>query len=139
MKYLYETRFGKSPNMHFMREFYGDKQTSALSDNEVAYLEMRNEDLAQAGNHSSRYPEFEMFTDLEIQVMREQLKEIFGDDEPPFRFQSILPILDECMYRLDSEGRDCNNPLKSECFERLKDMDDWLYAVPTEDSHFIPI
>ncbi|CAJ0568679.1 unnamed protein product, partial [Mesorhabditis spiculigera] len=85
IKYIYETRFARIPNMHLIREFFGDKQTVALPDTQVAYLEMRNEDLDQARNHTSRFPEFELFTDSEIQTLRQSLKDIFGDDNPPFR------------------------------------------------------
>ncbi|CAJ0933457.1 unnamed protein product, partial [Mesorhabditis belari] len=74
----------------------------------------------------------------QITALRTTLKEIFGDNEPPYRAQQTQPVIDDCMERAKSEipGEDCLKPTGRICYSALKDLDDWLYAVPTEESHY---
>ncbi|CAJ0933950.1 unnamed protein product, partial [Mesorhabditis belari] len=139
-KYIMKTGKARVPWIHGMKKYFGKSNDVQISTDDILLLHLRNSynDIKKKQN---LFPEDQIFQNLNTTELSITLREIFGDEEPSFRPSLTDPILHECMKSAlsDTPGEDCLKTTGNGCFDVLKDLDDWLFAVPTEGSHYIPI
>ncbi|CAJ0947855.1 unnamed protein product, partial [Mesorhabditis belari] len=136
-KYIYKTKYAKLPGIHGMRLFYAKKYFEMLPKEQAVYLHMRNE----FTNISKPriFPDFKLFEDQALLEMSQILNEIFSDGPPSFKFPETRVKVDDCIQRalVEIRDQDCIKPTGTTCYAALKDLDEWLYAKPIEDSRFL--
>ncbi|CAJ0949785.1 unnamed protein product, partial [Mesorhabditis belari] len=142
-KYIYETASAKKPWLHEMLEFFGEKEQIRLNEDQAVYLHMRNNYNAETFRTSKQVlldANLRLFEDDELEAMRNTLDKIFPIP-PSYKTEITLPVLSECRLRSknDTKREKCLKTTGTTCYDAMKDLDDWVFAVPNEDSVFTPI
>ncbi|CAJ0925734.1 unnamed protein product, partial [Mesorhabditis belari] len=139
-KYIYLTQYAKLPWIHGMRMFYAGKRSESIPKEQAVMLHMRNSFL-NTSQGNKVFPEYQMFEDEALPELDSILGEIFGEELPDYKTPETMPIVVNCTVRSISEipGQACNKPTGRVCYEAVQGIDEWLLAVPTEDSQFIVV
>ncbi|CAJ0933706.1 unnamed protein product, partial [Mesorhabditis belari] len=133
-KYIMKTETVRVPWIHSVKKFFGQWKSLEISTDDLFLLHMRT-DFVNLTDKTNLFPGMHLFEPHQITALRTTLKEIFGDNEPPYRAQQTQPVIDDCMERAKSEipGEDCLKPTGRICYSALKDLDDCVKAFIEAD------
>ncbi|CAJ0587648.1 unnamed protein product, partial [Mesorhabditis spiculigera] len=124
--------------VHYAKEFFGKRKNHDIPAEEALYFHLR--DTFENANTTALYPDVQLFKEDEIDerlvAMANTIREIFPDGTPNYRAKKLAAPRKECQKKPIVKG--CRDSGVS-CFPTLRKMDEWIFAVPTPESFYIPV
>ncbi|CAJ0582134.1 unnamed protein product, partial [Mesorhabditis spiculigera] len=134
--------FENMKELDFLRNPIGFEQGRAgkIPKESAVYLHMRS-DYLSAENKTNIFPGLQLFNEQELANLHETLDYIYRGFDPTVEMAKTNPVVEECRIKSTKQFKDwdCIMPTGSICHDAMKDLDQWLYAMPTENSMWTPI